>query len=438
MKFFDSISPEKEHTLLLPFFIMALHIQMSEEAELTLKRKLMRSKISAIAACLGFISVGGAALYFTYTLIQGNEPPAIRGYEPPPSNKPPTNRPKVQELSSKSSPPSASLAPPVIVSTASSNVQMAPSEFPTPDFGIGNQIGIGDGLGGNGIGDGLGDGGGGLGSGDAGGSTLAGTFYDLKLTKSGANSGIEPRSFGKIIGLYSQFLNKWDEKLFSSYYKSPTTLYSSTFILPACDPRYAPYAYQCADKVKPSAWAVVYRGKITAPKSGKFRFVGIGDDIIAVRFNKKLVLEAGWAVPTVHSSKPEVGTDKQYRADVLAGKYPDKKDYQFIQVPGINNWNNQVGGLTAGNIFTVREGRDYPIEIFISEIPGGSFGFVLLIEDVTDGAKGAGNLQLFRTDLSVPTSQELMKMLNEAGCGKGSLQWPQYDNDSLIWVAKPA
>ncbi len=66
---------------------MALHIQMSEEAEFTLKRRLMRNKISAIAACLGFVSIGGAALYFTYTLIKGNEEPAFKSYEPPPKQQ---------------------------------------------------------------------------------------------------------------------------------------------------------------------------------------------------------------------------------------------------------------------------------------------------------------------------------------------------------------
>ncbi len=416
---------------------MALHIQMSEEAELTLKRRLMRNKISAIAACLGFISVGGAALYFTYTLIKGNEPPTFTPYEPPPTNKPPTNKPKVQELSSKSSPPSAAMAPPVIVSTASSTIQMAHTDFPSPDFGIGNQMGIGDGLGGSGIGDGVGEGDGGLGSGDAGGSTLTGTFYDLKLTKSGAKSGITPNSTNQILTVFSDFLGKWDDKTFNSYYKSPTKLYAGSFILPACNPAYAPHAFQCADKVEPSAWAVVYRGKVVAPKTGKFRFAGIGDDIIAVRFNRKTVLEAGWAIPTVDKHKGAIGTEQQYKADVLAGKYPDKKGYEFLNVPGIPHWNASVGGLTAGNTFSVREGQTYPIEIFISEVPGGQFGFALLIEDVTDGAKGAGNLQIFRTDLSNPTAADTSKLLNEAGFPSSGLQWPQYDSDAHIWVAKP-
>ncbi len=412
---------------------------MSEEAEQALRRKMLRNKLSAIAACLGFIVAGGASLFFTYTLIAGNELPALLSYEPPASNKPPTRKPNVQELSSKSSPPSSSVAPPVIVSTASSNIQMAISDVPTTDFGIGMEMDIGAGLGGDGIGTGIGEGEGGMGSGDAGGSTLEGTFYDFKLTKSGASTGITPESTQKLLGLYKEFFDGgWNErKTFKSFFQSDTKLYSGSFMLPTCKAEYAPHAFNCADKVKPSAWAVIYRGKIVAPKTGKFRFVGIADDVIAVRFNRKMVLEAGWSIPTVNQSNRGLGTEKGYYADVAAGKYADKKDYQFLQVPGVGNWNSQVGGLTAGNVFSVREGQTYPIEIFISEIPGGAFGFALLIEDVTDGVKGVGNLQLFRTDMSTPTAAEVSQLLQKAGFGGGALQWPQYDSDSLIWVAKP-
>ncbi len=417
---------------------MALHIQMSEEAELTLKRRLMRNKISAIAACLGFITVGGAALYFTYTLIKGNEPPTFTPYEPPPTNKPPTNKPKVQELSSKSSPPSAAMAPPVIVSTASATIQMAHTDFPSPDFGIGNQMGIGDGLGGSGIGDGVGSGEGGLGSGDAGGSTLEGTFYDFKQTASGASTGITPESTQQILGLYNEFFQGgWNEKTFRKYYKSPTKLYSGVFMLPTCKAEYAPHAFECSDKVKPSAWGVIYKGKIVAPKTGKFRFVGIADDVMAIRFNRKMVLEAGWSIPTINQSNRGLGSQADYRAAVEAGNHPTKRGYKFLQVPGIPKWNSELGGLTAGETFSVREGQTYPIEIFISEIPGGAFGFVILIEDVTDGEKGASNLQLFRTDLSSPTAADVKKLLSDAGFAQGHLEWPQYDGDAHIWVAKP-
>lgn len=46
--------------------------------------------------------------------------------------------------------------------------------------------------------------------------------------------------------------------------------------------------------MKPSRWIAIYRGKVRAPKSGTFRFVGAGDDVIAVRFNNQNVFDYGW------------------------------------------------------------------------------------------------------------------------------------------------
>ncbi len=422
---------------------MALHIQMSEEAEDNLRRAKLRNKISSIAISLGFVIAGGTALYLVHDYIKGMEEPAFQAYEPPPVNKPPVKKPKVEELSSKSSPPSANIAPPSIVSTSTSNVQMAPNDLPTPDFGMGMSVGIGDGLGGDGIGNGLGEGNGGMGSGNAGGSTLEGTFYDLKQTQNGAATGITPQNSRMIVQVLHDFMNGWNQRTLSKYYKSPTKLYSGSFMLPSCKAEYAPYAYECKDKVQPSAWVAVYRGTVRAPKSGKFRFVGTGDDTFAVRFNRKTVLEAGWAIPSLinhptHGSKVNhLGNVGEYRSDVQNDKIADKKEYEFLQVPGVGKWNNELGGLVAGDVFTVEAGKDYPIEILISEVPGGAFGFALLIEDVTDGAKGVGNLQLFRTDLSTPTPEETRKLLEEANCVLGGIEWPQYDADSLVWVATP-
>ena len=41
-----------------------------------------------------------------------------------------------------------------------------------------------------------------------------------------------------------------------------------------------------------------------------------------------------------------------------------------------------MGGVVAGKSFKVKQGNVYPIEILISEIPGGEFGMTLLLEEV--------------------------------------------------------
>ena len=67
-----------------------------------------------------------------------------------------------------------------------------------------------------------------------------------------------------------------------------------------------------------------------------------------------------------------------------------------------------MGGVVAGKTFTVKQGDVYPIEILISEIPGGEFGMTLLLEEVgmepmsKDPKTGAPILPLFRTNYGVP------------------------------------
>ncbi len=43
----------------------------------------------------------------------------------------------------------------------------------------------------------------------------------------------------------------------------------------------APAAFQCGPEVKPSNWLVVYRGVVTPPKSGTYRFVGADFQAVA-------------------------------------------------------------------------------------------------------------------------------------------------------------
>ncbi len=430
---------------------MSLHIQMSEEAEAELKKAALRNKLSSLAVALAFLLFGGGALFFAVILIVQDTPPAFLAYVPPAENLPPSNAPTTAELTSKASSPSNDVSPSVIVATGPSPVQMAAVEIEAASIEIGTGIEIGMGFGSGGIGDGLGEGGGGLGTGKAGGSSLAGTFYDLKLTRSGAKTPIAPAQEGGrpnmalVSGVYHEFTKNWSKGVLEKYYKSPTQLYASNFYLPNCDAKYGPQAYQCDPRrVKPSGWVAVYRGNVKAPKSGKFRFVGTGDDVLCVRFNKKMVLEAGWAIPSKHQEGRDshtTGSSQDYQKAIREGKDPDHKGYEYVALPAGWEWNN-IGGLSAGTEFEVQEGKTYPIEIMISEGPGGKFGFALLIEDITDNPQGKKPAaervyDIFRTNFSLPSEEEIRKLLTEAGFPPGTLQCPKYNADSPIWVAVP-
>ena len=433
---------------------MALHIQMSEEAEAALRRTALRNKLSSIAACLAFILFGGGIMFFTVILIAIEPEAEFISYVQPADDAPPRPTPTTPQLSAKQSSPSNTVAPSVIVANAAAPVAMAQVDIPMDDSADdGMSLDIGMGLDG-GLGDGLGDGGSGLGSSQGGGSALEGTFYDLKLTRAKAPTGIklvnnalDGPSKNQVHKILHDFTKTWSQQALSKYYSSPTKLYASNFYLPQCSAAYAPHAYQCTDVCKPSAWLAVYRGKVKAPKSGKFRFVGTGDDVLCVRFKGKMVLEAGWCIPSLYDDKApgKCGTigaingpsGKQFWDDIKSGKDKIHKGYEQITFPETADWNKNLGGLSAGTVFEVKEGETCPIEIMVSEVPGGAFGFVLFIQDMSSTNKK--DIALFRTNFSLPDKAELQKLLKEAKgqWGNGEMQAPAYNPDSPIWVAVP-
>ena len=428
---------------------MALHIQMSEEAEAQLRKDALRSKLTSFGAMAALIAFGGAILYFTVILIAIEQEAEFIGYTPPAENLPARAVPTTQQLSSKAATPSNTVAPSVIVATGAAPVAMAQVDIPMDDSqDDGMSIDIGMGLD-AGLGDSLGDEGGGMG-GSPGGSALEGTFYDLKLTKGGASTGIKLKEDGslsdegraKVHKILYDFSKSWSPSVLNKYYSSPTKLYASNFFLPTCLAKYAPIAFNCQDKCKPSAWLAVYRGKVKAPKTGKFRFVGVGDETLMVRFKGKLVLEAGWCLPTMYDDKKpnacgNMGTTQAYKEAIASGREKSHKGYEFIPYPKTKDWNANVGGLTAGTVFEVKEGEVCPIEILVSEVPGGGFGFCVLIQDMSKPRKE--DIEIFRTNFSMPDEAELMKQVKAAGCWRGGKEFeaPFFSQDSHIWVAVP-
>ncbi len=428
---------------------MSLHIQMSDAAEAERRQASFRNKLTSLAVAIACLLGSGGALFFAVILIVQDTPPTIITYLPAAENLPPTNAPSIAELSPKASSAAMDVAPELIFSSGMSAVTIVAPDIETSPVDIGTGLNIGN-LGIGHVGPSLGKDDTILGTTEAGGSALVGSFYDLKLTRSGARSPLAPPvgrgiDMARVSAIYHEFTRNWSASVLEKYYKSPTQLYASHFYLPNCDARYGPRAYQCDPRrVHPSAWVAIYRGRVKAPKSGKFRFVGAGDDLLCVRFNKKTVLEVGWAIPSVHTDARDshtLGSSQAYRQAIIDGKDPNHKGYEYIPLPSGWEWNN-IGGLSAGTVFEVQEGKTYPIEIMISEGPGGKFGFALLIEDITgnpQGKKPAAErvYDIFRTNFSLPSEENIRKLLNEAGFPAGRLQCPKYNADSPIWIAVP-
>ena len=291
---------------------------MNERAEWEWRRKEWRNKITSAAACLLMVAGGLGILFLSAVLIIKDAPVTMIGYISHNEEQAPTRRVEPREFSSRSS-QSASVDPAVTVITTPTNtnqelaaVEVDMSEGMSLDSSIGLELGFSDDIGG-----GWGNSGGGLGTSQSGGSALEGTLYDLKQTgkgrarkpsdivaeQSSAGYVLNDASKKKYYAAIANFMNKgWSAAQLSKYYEAPQKLYASNFYVPAAQARYAPIAFGVGDAakpeshwlVKPAGWVVVYRGKVRAPKTGKFRFIGTGDDFIGVRFNRQVVLEGGY------------------------------------------------------------------------------------------------------------------------------------------------
>ncbi|MFD0894502.1 hypothetical protein KBB96_06220 [Luteolibacter ambystomatis] len=288
--------------------------------------------------------------------------------------------------------------------------------------------GLSGGLGGSGSGGGRGDGqgkgfGSGMGPGLGGGAgkmspfgmidpnanAFTGVLYDTKQTTKRESNQLTEPEFLKVI---NDFVKRgWNEREFAKFYQAPQKLYQTRIYIPNMSAGEAPKAFRCENEVQPSRWIVLYRGVVTPPKSGRYRFVGAADDLITVRFDGKSVLDAGYY--SANLGRPVWGET----AKVLAGKVENKElekelrrafklPVAFYEYPTATGYTSMMGGCMLGTEFEARQGSSYPLEILISEIPGGVFGASLFIEEIgaTYGKAptGAPILPLFRLDGDLP------------------------------------
>ena len=273
-------------------------------------------------------------------------------------------------------------------------------------------------------------------------STLTGRFYDLKQPLD--ESKAKPLHRGQVTNFFKNFMDSdWDPEMLEQYYSPKVELAASYLYLPRCKASYAPKAFRCNEgeqerKVEPHAWVVVYRGQVTAPKSGHFRFVGMGDDTIVVRFDKKVVLESGWSINS--TGDMDKGTRRDYQ-DFISSPKGGCALYQYEETP---HWNRCLGGIQTGTKFHVKEGETYPIEILISEIPGVEFGYCLLIEELETGKAPTGKYKvgeaptvaIFRTNEMLPDLKEIEEELKKDGenyAVGARLEVPPFLEDSPIW-----
>jgi hypothetical protein len=261
-------------------------------------------------------------------------------------------------------------------------------------------------------------------------NALVGTFYDLKQDRNRRPTNVgEATVFNDIVDKSREILHDfvkrgWNERDFAKYYQAPQKLYQTKIFMPSMEANEAPKAFNCDKEVQGSRWAVVYRGAVRPPKTGKYRFVGAGDDVLAIRFAGKMVFDYGYESASanikLHGNLSKLKEDKDRDWKRLRRDLTMPSPVE-IRPQGSPRLVKDIGGLAVGPEFEANAGTDYPIEILISEIPGGLFASYLLIEEIgatyQKDASGSPILPVFRLDSNPPAQ------------GEG----PPYDPNGPVW-----
>ena len=235
-----------------------------------------------------------------------------------------------------------------------------------------------------------------------GGGSLVGKFYDLKQLKNGTPSKLDEQN--GFSGEIAKFVNGWNESTFEKYFVGPNPLYTTQIFIPKINADQGPLAFGLGGRVQPKMWAAHYKGNVVPTESGTFRFVGMGDDFLVVRFNGRVVLDCGSMTPTGHAPQSFYAS---------AGLQLDPK----------MGW---YKGLGRGDPVQVNGGESYPMEVLIGEWPGGDFKAWLMIEkegvQYEKDAKGSPMLPIFK--------------LSESTVAHPGSEAPVFAKSGPIWKAE--
>lgn len=190
-----------------------------------------------------------------------------------------------------------------------------------------------------------------FGSKKKGSSGLIAIIYDLKQTQDRKPSHVSAEDYVEVV---QEFLQKgWDESVLNRYFRVTQPLYSTQIFIPGMSADGAPRAYGVDQIVRPSAWVIHYKGQVSPPEDGVYRFVGYADDVLAVAVNGKTVC---------------VGARQDMRMRRL-WKSPEGE--------GARAYN---GDLTYGEWIEMKKDEPVDLDVLVGERPGGEFCAFLLFE----------------------------------------------------------
>jgi len=186
-------------------------------------------------------------------------------------------------------------------------------------------------------------------------AALVGIFYDLKQTQDHRPTHVD---YGATV---DEFLSGgWDENVLNRYYRVSRPLYTTQIYIPTMNANLGPKAFGAEKMVKPSRWLIHYKGQLSTPEPGAYRFWGIADDVLAVAVNGKTVL---------------VGA----RRDTIMPKI-----YSMWKPSARDGAHEGDGFLRAGSWMDFKAREIFDLDVIIGERPGGLFNAFLMVEKQGD------------------------------------------------------
>lgn len=183
-------------------------------------------------------------------------------------------------------------------------------------------------------------------------AALIGVLYDLKQTQDHKPTNVDPDTYSAVL---DEFMSQgWDESVLNRYYRVSKPLYTTQIFIPSMNADQAPKAFGAEKTVKPSRWVIHYKGQVSPPDTGTYRFWGIADDIMAVAVNGKTVL---------------VGNRRDTRVP--------KTNWQASERDGAHAGD---GSLRPGDWMNLKSNDIIDLDIIIGERPGGVFNAFLMVE----------------------------------------------------------
>lgn len=366
---------------------MSLHARPSPEALERLHIQRRNSTISSILAAFLFTILLSLVLGFFLLKPMVQEPPVFVIYEPPYIDRPeiPERKP-MPSLERNPSSPSHAMARVVTTMSASPvsvPVPDMPDAEPSPYFGDGHDFGHGWQ---QNHGQGAAGGGGGFGSSNRSSGGLEGWLYDLKQTRDGKPRAYAPGNMADFAEPAVRLQReKFSPTAWADHFRAPKPLYLTHLAIPQMSAGKAPELFGAEGSIQPSGWIAHYRGTVIVPRTGTYRFSGVGDDYLVVMLDGK---------PRLYGSLPDLNA-------AVRGRWDGSRAPGDFRVPYKNR------PIVYGDWVSLRAGQEVEMDIAIGERPGGELWFLLHIEErgvkYRKAADGRPVLPLFTT---APFSEE--------------------------------